>query len=248
MLDLTTKQIILPLLLGALVLANISCGVLAENEVFYGKTQPPPGNVLRYISGDEPESLDPQLTTTQPDARISMALYEGLVEYDAKSLEPQPAIAERWLSGQGIAAPALSLAHTGNAPLAALALDDGEFWGQRKALLGALTEAQVDALALAERVREFPIGRLLGWLQRWTYDLLSSKSIGRVRYNLDFEKTLTTLAAPLHAADIARYHRALVRQQRSVNHPLNPRLFIEQLLLSYAALMRGESPAAEHAG
>ena len=161
---------------------------------------------------------------------------------------PQAASAEQWLTGEGIADPALSLAQTGNAPLAALALDDGEFWAQRRTLLGALAAPHVEALALAEQVREFPVGRLLGWLQRWTYDLLSAKSIGRVRYNPDFQKALTELAAPLRAADIARYHRALVGQQRSVNRPLNPRLFIEQLLLSYVALMRGQSLADNHAG
>ena len=97
-------------------------------------------------------------------------------------------------------------------------------------------------------MREFPVGRLLGWLQRWTYDLLSAKSGGKVRYNPDFEIALTRIAGGLRAADLARYHRQLVRQQRSVNHPLNPRLFIEQLLLSYVALLRGESTTGVYAG
>jgi DNA polymerase-3 subunit delta' len=154
---------------------------------------------------------------------------------------PQVGTAEQWLREQGITNPALSLAQTGNAPLAALALDDEEFWTQRKVLLGSLAAPKIDALTLAEQVREFPVGRLLGWLQRWTYDLLSARSGGKVHYNPDFETALSGIAGRLRAADIARYHRQLVRQQRSVNHPLNQRLFIEQLLLSYAALLRGES-------
>src|SRR5205814_74317 len=32
----------------------------------------------------------------QPESRIFMALFEGLVEYDKKSLDPVPAIATRW--------------------------------------------------------------------------------------------------------------------------------------------------------
>jgi len=163
---------------------------------------------------------------------------------------PSVATAGQWLRSRGIAEPALSLAQTGNAPLAALALNDGdgEYWGQRKMLLGSLAAPVFDALALAEQVREFPVGRLLGWLQRWTYDLLSAKSGGDVRYNPDFEKALTQIAAGLSAVDVARCHRALVRQQRSANHPLNPRLFIEYLLLSYAALLHGERLADWHAG
>ena len=153
---------------------------------------------------------------------------------------PSVPVAEQWLREQGATEPALSLAQTGNAPLAALALDDGTFWSQRKSLLASLAAPGMDAFALAEQIREFPIPRLLGWLQRWTYDLLSAKSVGRVRYNPDYAKPLGQLAGRLRAVDIARFHRTLVRQQRSVHHPLNARLYIEQLLFSYTALLRGE--------
>ncbi|MDQ3320982.1 MAG: ABC transporter substrate-binding protein [Acidobacteriota bacterium] len=51
---------------------------------------------MRYISGPEPESLDPQVGTGQVEQRIYLALFEGLVEYDPQTLEPIPAIAERW--------------------------------------------------------------------------------------------------------------------------------------------------------
>ena len=54
------------------------CTASANNQVFFGKTDPPRLNVLRYISGPEPESLDPQISDGQPEARIYMALYEGL--------------------------------------------------------------------------------------------------------------------------------------------------------------------------
>ena len=72
------------------------CTASASSSGFFGKTQPPATNVLRYITGDEPESIDPHKTTGQPESRILMALYEGLVEYDPKTMDPIPAIAERW--------------------------------------------------------------------------------------------------------------------------------------------------------
>lgn len=153
---------------------------------------------------------------------------------------PPVPVAEQWLREQGMAEPALSLAQTGNAPLAALALDDGEFWAQRKSLLDSLAAPSIDALALAEEFRDLPVPRLLAWLQRWTYDLLRVKSAGDVRYNPDFAKPLGKLAAGLRAIDIARFHRTLVRQQIVVHHPLNARLYIEQMLIAYAALLRGE--------
>ena len=90
------KRIVLGLSLASIALASISCQALASNEEFFGKTTPPEQNVLRYVNGGEPETLDPALSSGQPEARIFMALFEGLVEYDPKSLHAIPAIAERW--------------------------------------------------------------------------------------------------------------------------------------------------------
>lgn len=72
-----------------------SCTSSANNR-YYGKTEAPKDNVLRYISGSEPESLDPQVANGQPEARIYMSLYDGLVEYHPKTMEAIPAIAESW--------------------------------------------------------------------------------------------------------------------------------------------------------
>src|SRR5712692_8096764 len=80
----------------ALALIAVGCTASAKNQVFFGKTDPPRDNVLRYVSGSEPETLDPQISDGQPEARIYMALYEGLAEYDPKTTAPIPALAERW--------------------------------------------------------------------------------------------------------------------------------------------------------
>lgn len=73
-----------------------SCRVSDAGEIYFGNTRPPAKNVLHYISGPEPESLDPQIGTGQVEQRIYLAMFEGLVEYDPQTLEPVPAIAERW--------------------------------------------------------------------------------------------------------------------------------------------------------
>jgi oligopeptide transport system substrate-binding protein len=79
-----------------IALTAISCSVSSGNEAFFGSTTPPARNIMRYVSGDEPESLDPIVSSGQAEARIYMALYDGLVEYDPKTLRPIPALAERW--------------------------------------------------------------------------------------------------------------------------------------------------------
>ena len=90
------RQILGLVLLASLACANYSCTVVSSKEDFFGSTTPPERNILRYVTGDEPESLDPAISNGQPEARLYMALFEGLVEYDLKTLNPVPALAERW--------------------------------------------------------------------------------------------------------------------------------------------------------
>jgi oligopeptide transport system substrate-binding protein len=80
----------------AAALLFAACGPPVQKDAYFGKTDPLPGQTLRYITGSEPESLDPQMTSGQPEARLSVALYEGLVEYHPKTMEPIPGIAESW--------------------------------------------------------------------------------------------------------------------------------------------------------
>jgi oligopeptide transport system substrate-binding protein len=80
----------------ALALFAAACSNTDKNEPFFGKTNPPTNHVLHYVTGSEVESLDPQVGTGQPDTRIYMALYEGLVEYGPKTTLPIPGVAEKW--------------------------------------------------------------------------------------------------------------------------------------------------------
>jgi oligopeptide transport system substrate-binding protein len=94
MLEVKTVRLFTIVLAAALLAA--ACAPKAKNSEFFGKIEPPQGQVLRYISGSEPESLDPHMSSGQPEARLDIALYEGLAEYHPKTMEPIPAVAERW--------------------------------------------------------------------------------------------------------------------------------------------------------
>lgn len=84
-------------LILTLALLAASCATQAGRGEFFGKIEPPTGQTLRYVSGSEPESLDPQMSSGQPEARLHMALFEGLVEYHPQTMKETPAIAERWV-------------------------------------------------------------------------------------------------------------------------------------------------------
>src|SRR5215212_1116832 len=81
---------------AASALIAAGCTARAQKQEWFGVISPPPGQVLRYVSGSEVESLDPQMSSSQVDARIDVAIFEGLLEYHPKTLEPVPGIAERW--------------------------------------------------------------------------------------------------------------------------------------------------------
>lgn len=93
---------ILAAALGALLLLQTSCSNATADGEYFGKVEPPEGQVLNYVSGSEPESLDPHIGTGQPEGRIYMSLFEGLTEYDPKTMQPIPAIAESWEPNQDL--------------------------------------------------------------------------------------------------------------------------------------------------
>lgn len=94
----TTVQIGIAIALFACLLS--SCTSSAKSQ-YFGKTAAPTDNILRYVSGSEPDSLDPAVATGQPEARLMMALYDALVEYHPKTMEPMPGVAESWEVGSG---------------------------------------------------------------------------------------------------------------------------------------------------
>src|ERR1019366_4192270 len=64
--------------------------------VYFGKVDPPPGNVFRFNNAAEPEYVDPGLMSGQPDMRIAALLFEGLTVTDWKTLQAAPGAAESW--------------------------------------------------------------------------------------------------------------------------------------------------------
>lgn len=60
----------------------------------------PPPDVLVVSLATEPRSLDPHTTTASSDTQVNANLYEGLLRFKAGSLEPEPALAERFSISQ----------------------------------------------------------------------------------------------------------------------------------------------------
>ncbi len=151
---------------------------------------------------------------------------------------PSAGDALSWLKQKGVSQPELALAQAGGAPLLAAELDNPAYWAARLQFIDGLCSRSLDALALAERCGTQPIPQIINWLQRWTYDLASLGSGHKLRYNPDCAEALISASKRVKTLEIMRFHRELVRFQRVVNHPLNPRLLLEDWLLRYCQLVQ----------
>lgn len=153
---------------------------------------------------------------------------------------PLPAVeaARGWLKERGLRDPDLALAQAGNAPLLALNFDD-DYWRRRQQFLKSISGRDFDPLGVAEQLRDHAPALIVGWLQKWAFDLVSHKATGAVRYNPDHSTAIAAIAGRIDLVEAVRFQRHVVGLQRIVSHPLNARLFFEQLMLTYAALLRG---------
>lgn len=52
--------------------------------------------ILHVGNGTDPQDLDPHITTGEPEHKVMMALFEGLVTENPGDLKPNPGVAERW--------------------------------------------------------------------------------------------------------------------------------------------------------
>lgn len=151
--------------------------------------------------------------------------------------------ARRWLDAQGLANAGLASAYSGGAPLTALTPPAENFWDMRQRFVRHLAAPRLDALSAADECQDAGIPLVLEWLQKWTYDIAACRLGAGVRYNVDQEAAIGRLASGSNPIRVLRMHRELVRMQRHAHHPLNARLFVEQVLMSYAEATAGRPPS-----
>ena len=143
-----------------------------------------------------------------------------------------------WLTQQGVKNPEQALAQTGFAPLQALDwVESGEGAEERNILLNAIRQpSKLDALALADNLQRSAPVHVIHCLQQWCHDLASAKLAGSVRYFPDQAVEIAKLASGISTEALLRFQKELLDARRAAFHPLNPKLFLESLLLSYRQL------------
>lgn len=147
---------------------------------------------------------------------------------------PDPATATAWLKEQGVKDPATCLASAGYAPLAALEFNDDNYLERHEAFISQISApGRLNPSVLAEEMQKSDLPALVNWLQKWCYDLMSFRTTGKIRYHLDMLATIKSLASGIDPRSLATFLRVLNETQRLAHHPLNARLFLEEMLFSY---------------
>lgn len=193
----------------------------AANALLKVLEEPPPNTVFLLVSN----SIDRLLPT--------------IVSRCRKFPMPMPSKHEGldWLAAQGIDKAHIWLAEQGGAPLAAYAAAQT---GSREAIdafLNLLAKPDIDeALKTAERLQKMPPSELVAWLQRWLLDVFSMKLSGRIRYYPQYQTELSVLARRVHTGGLLRLLKSVNERRAISEHPLSPRLFIEDMLLEYSSI------------
>ena len=192
----------------------------ASNALLKTLEEPPPGTVFLLASN----GLDRLLPTILSRCR--------------KFALPMPdhSQATAWLNGQGLADADSWLREQGGAPLAALAQSETGNREDMELLLQMLAQPSIEsALKTADKLSKSPLSLLVSWQQRWLYDLLSFKLSGSIRYFPRYQKELAALASKVHTSNLLRAIKSANERRATSDHPLSPKLFVEDMLLDYAA-------------
>ena len=195
--------------------------VSTQNAVLKSLEEPPPDTVFLLVT-----SFPHRMLATIRSRCQSIAV--PLPDQDQ---------AVRWLEDQRIENPESLLALAGGAPLSALRLSESE--PLRRRLTEQLGDPGFYPVSAAECCLKAEPGEVVAWLQRWVYDLLSLRLTGRVRYHPADEAGVRAIAARCDPTRTAALLRKLAKARSLASHPLNPRLFFEDLLIQYAELISG---------
>lgn len=192
-----------------------------QNALLKSLEEPPPATVFLLV-------------TSHPD-RLLATVRSRCMKFTLPAPDSERVM--RWLKEQGVGRPDAALASAGGSPLGALAAAEGE--RDRLRFLDDLKEPRFDPIRLAESIQGMPVDNAVVWLQRWSCDLLLSKFTGTARYHPERGSVIAEVARRCRTEDISAYLRYLAQARSLSRHPLNAKLFVEDLLLRYRRLIAG---------
>ncbi len=195
----------------------------ASNALLKTLEEPPPGTVFLLAS----HSLDRLLPTILSRCRkFALAM-------------PSHQQALTWLKGEEVQDADSWLSEQGGAPLLAKQQAETGNRDEMQALLQLLAQPTIEAaLKTAEKLQKMPLSMLVACVQRWLHDMFSCKMAGVIRYYPRHRSALTGLAARVQVDALLGVLKRVNERRAIAEHPLSPKLFIEDMLLDYCACLK----------
>lgn len=191
----------------------------AANALLKTLEEPPPATTLVLVSHQSARLLP---TVRSRCRKVPM-------------LGPALDTAAAWLGAQGVNDAVALAALARGAPLAALAMAEADAGQARRVLVAELAKAGgVDVLGAAARLDKQPMDATLYLVVTWVCDLLAAHSHGPVAFHIEHKSAIERAVRNLDVDQTFRFYAALLQARRLAQHPLNARLFLEQLLISYS--------------
>ncbi|HEV7684709.1 MAG TPA: peptide ABC transporter substrate-binding protein [Pyrinomonadaceae bacterium] len=92
---------VVSVVLFALALSHAGCFLNEKLDRYYGRVAVPRDQKFNWSDGGLPQTFDPAFAAAPPDTDLVRAIFEGLTDYDPRSLTPVPAVATRWEASNG---------------------------------------------------------------------------------------------------------------------------------------------------
>jgi DNA polymerase-3 subunit delta' len=187
------------------------------NALLKSLEEPGPKTLFILVSS-QPQRLLPTIRSRCQAIDVSMASREDALA---------------WLRARQVKDPEAELAFAGAAPLAVLEQTDAS--DVRARLVDELGRRPFQPLAVADRCGTVEPPTVVDILQKWTHDLARSAAGLPVRYFPGHAAALRALSTATDRIALLRFGRDLSGARAMAQHPLNARLFVEDLFIRYAA-------------
>ena len=148
--------------------------------------------------------------------------------------------ATQWLTDQGHQAALPLLALTGGTPIRAIEEFEKGRLKTFDDIANSLFENSGDFLALAGRWEThlkkeggLKMDELVAMIQKALFDLASLKLTGQLRFFASREQQAKAISSQADSGSIMSYYNELQRARALASHPLNPRLFMDDIAARY---------------
>ena len=190
----------------------------AANALLKTLEEPAPSSLIILVS-DRPAHVLPTIRSRCRDLAFGLP-------------ESGPALA--WLRAQGVEEAEAALAHAGGAPLLAHELAAPEEAALRQRVTAELARPEgADALGFGPTVTRDTLERAVHWMQTWVQDMVRVRASGKVRFHIDLAAQVQARARNADLAALFDLDRELTSARALASHPLNHRLVVEHLLMTY---------------